>query len=334
MRNLSKAAQAAKAGNTLAVGHLRIGAALTSQETVTVGDLVFEVDTEGAGAFLTSGNIAVDLSGGSTVAAQGTLTIAEPVTADDTLTLGATVYTFKAGATAVAGEIGLGADEAATKLAIVAAINGTDGFNTANASVSAAAFATDDCVLTALEPGTAGNSVVSTETFTHVSNVLDAATIGTTTAGVDPTAAEGVTAFAAAFLAQSTLEGYAEGTTGVTLLVIDDNGSVTVSETLAGSGNEWEATTLVGKNASAQKDSKLTSMVSRAATAAEVTSGFMTFGFGRPPVDVIVQVRTAAGIPVAWVGAITLSGRAVRLSNVGATDWASTDIVTVLATFA
>ncbi len=101
------------------------------------------------------------------VAATGTLVIAEPVTADDTMTVGTTVYTFKAGATAAAGQIGLGANEAATKLAIVAAING------AHALVSAAAFDGDNCVLTAKTKGTAGNSIAVAETFTHASNVFN-----------------------------------------------------------------------------------------------------------------------------------------------------------------
>lgn len=124
------------------------------------------------------------------VASQGTLTIAEPVTADNTMTIGTTVYTFKTGATAAAGQIGLGANEAATKLAIVAAINGTDTFNTAHPLVSAAAFSGDACVITARVKGEVGDLIATTETFTHVSNVFDAATLGTTTAGVDGTIAE------------------------------------------------------------------------------------------------------------------------------------------------
>lgn len=124
------------------------------------------------------------IAGVDAVNAQGTLTVDVQVTATDTMTVGATVYEFLAGATAAAGKIGIGASEAACKLAIVAAINGTDGFNTANASVSAAAFVADDCVLTALVAGTAGNAIVTTETFTAAGTVFDAATIGTTTAGV------------------------------------------------------------------------------------------------------------------------------------------------------
>lgn len=122
------------------------------------------------------------------VAAAGTLTIAEPVSNNDTMTIGTTVYTFKTGATAAAGQIGLGASEAATKLAIVAAINGTDTFNTAHPLVSAAAWPSGDtCVLTARVKGIAGNNIATTETFTHNSNVFDAVKLGTTTEGVDGT---------------------------------------------------------------------------------------------------------------------------------------------------
>jgi hypothetical protein len=186
-----------------AISVLRVAAAVQDAETVTIGADVYEVDTTVVSG-ITAGRIRLDLSGGSTVASQGTLTIAEPVTANDTITVGATTYTFKAGATAVAGQIGIGGSEAATKLAIVAAINGTDAINAANASASAAAFVGDDCVLTALIPGTVGDAVVTTSVLTHISNVFDAVTLGTTTAGVDPTAGEFTTALTAAIIASGT----------------------------------------------------------------------------------------------------------------------------------
>lgn len=123
--------------------------------------------------------------------AQGTLTIAEPVTDGDTFTIGDITYRLKT-TIAQANDVAIGGSEAATKLNIVAAINlsGTPGTEyyagtEENRKVSAAAFATDDCVLTAKEGGVAGNSIATTETFTHVSNVFDAATLGTTTAGKD-----------------------------------------------------------------------------------------------------------------------------------------------------
>lgn len=120
------------------------------------------------------------------VAATGTLTIAEPVTNNDTMTIGTVTYTFKTGATAAANQIGLGADEPATKVAIVAAINGTDTFNTAHPVVSAGNFSGDNSTLTARTKGTAGN-VATTETFTHISNVFAAAAMS---GGVDGTLGE------------------------------------------------------------------------------------------------------------------------------------------------
>ena len=121
------------------------------------------------------------------VASQGTLTVDTQVTADDTITIGTTTYTFKAGATAAAGEIGIGDNVAACKLAIVAAINGTDTKNTAHALVTAAAFVGDDCVITAQTKGVAGDEIATTSSLTTETNVFDATTLGTTTAGVDGT---------------------------------------------------------------------------------------------------------------------------------------------------
>lgn len=128
------------------------------------------------------------------VAAQGTLTIAEPVTTTDEFTIDTTVYTMMT-TPAAAYDIAIGADEAATKVNIVAAINasgtaGTEYFagTLIHPTVTATTFAGDACVLTAKTNGTAGNSIVSAESgvgFAHASNVFDAATLGTTTAGVD-----------------------------------------------------------------------------------------------------------------------------------------------------
>lgn len=122
------------------------------------------------------------------VASQGTLTVAVQPLSGDTMTIGDKVFTFVAEGTANAdGEIGVGADLAGAKTNIVAAINGSDGWNTASAYVTAAAFATNDCVLTALIRGVAGDLIATTQTFDNVGNVFDAATLGTTTAGVDGT---------------------------------------------------------------------------------------------------------------------------------------------------
>jgi len=128
------------------------------------------------------------------VAAQGTLTIAEPLITTDQFTVGLIEYTMITTPIA-AYDIAIGAGEAASKVNIVAAINasGTEGVEyfagtLVNALVVATTFDGDDCVLTARANGTAGNSIVSDETgnnLDHVDNVFDATTLGTTTAGVD-----------------------------------------------------------------------------------------------------------------------------------------------------
>ena len=108
------------------------------------------------------------VSGNEGVAATVTLTIAEQVTAGDTMTLDATVYTFFAngGTSAVVNGIELGATEAATKTNIEAVL--VDGVHP---TVNAIAFSGDDMVITARTQGVAGNSLVSTETFTHAQRV-------------------------------------------------------------------------------------------------------------------------------------------------------------------
>jgi hypothetical protein len=125
------------------------------------------------------------------VAAQGTLTIAAQPTANDTMTIGSTVYTFKAsGSATTAGTISVGTDLATAKAAIIAAIKGTDSVNTAHPTVGCgSSFSTNDLTLTALTKGEAGNNIATTETFTNAGNVFDAATLGTTTEGVNGTVA-------------------------------------------------------------------------------------------------------------------------------------------------
>lgn len=179
--------------NASATGTLTVSGVVVDGQTVTIGSRVYQFRT-GATA-LTSGNVAVDISARGTKA-QGILTIAEPVTAGDTIVVGDQTYVFVTGTANAAGEIGLGADEAATKVNIPAAINGTDSINTANTKVTASAFSADVCTLTARYTGTQGNSIVTAELgqgLTHASNVFNAATLGTTTAGVDVSAANAIT---------------------------------------------------------------------------------------------------------------------------------------------
>lgn len=150
----------------------------TALDTITMATKVANDVENESWLHGTDGNV----GGNADVAAQATLTLDTNPTAGDTMTIDSVTYTFYAnGATNTAANgIELGATLAATKTNIEAVL--VDGLHP---TVNAIAFATNDMVLTARTPGTAGNSLVSTETFTAGTNVFDGATFGTTTAGVD-----------------------------------------------------------------------------------------------------------------------------------------------------
>lgn len=167
-------------------GTLTLSGVVVDGETFTIDGDTYEFAADSAQT-ITSGNIAVDITS-HTTASQGTLTMDTNPTANDTMTIGTTVYTFVS-STPETGEIAIGVDVAATQVNTVAAVNGTDGINTAHELVTMGDFSSDDSVITALIGGTDGDSIATTETFTAGTNVFDAATLGTTTAGVDCTAA-------------------------------------------------------------------------------------------------------------------------------------------------
>lgn len=228
-------------------GTLTISGVVIDGQTVTIGTRVYQFRT-GATA-LTSGNVAVDISARGTKA-QGTLTIAEPVTAGDTIVVGDQTYVFVTGSANAAGEIGIGADEAATKVNIPAAINGTDSINTANTKVTASAFSADVCTLTARYTGTQGNSIVTAELgqgLTHASNVFNAATLGTTTAGVDPTAAHAGADLVTAITADASAVVTASGTTSVVVVAKTAGTAANAYPTTTTMVNgAWGAVTLTG----------------------------------------------------------------------------------------
>jgi len=215
-------------------------------ETVTIGSRVYQFV---AGAAASGSNVAVDISGGTT-AAQGTLTVDTQPTAGDSMTIGNRSYLFVAAGTADnPGEISVGADLAAAKLAIVAAINGTDGFNTANTLVSAAAFVGDDCVITSRIEGTVGNDYVTTENFTAGTNVFDATTLGDTTLGADCAAGAAITALVAAITADTAAVVTAVDGAGDTVVVTAKTAGVAANEyatTTTMANASWGDTELAG----------------------------------------------------------------------------------------
>lgn len=177
------------------------GETITLNNPAVAGTDVYEFLADTAQTKTASTNIAVNITA-STTKASRVLTVDTQPTSGDTMTIGTKLYTFVPTGTANAnGEISVSSNLAGAKLTIVAAINGTDGFNTAHPLVSAAAFAGDACTITALIGGVAGDAIATTETFTAASNVFAGATL---TSGADCTAANAITALVAAITASDT----------------------------------------------------------------------------------------------------------------------------------
>lgn len=207
-------------------------------ETVSIGADVYEFCADAAQSLTAGSTIAIDITSLAT-ASQGTLTVDTQPTAGDTMTIGSKTYTFVPHGTANAdGEVDIGTDLATAQANIVAAINGSDGYNVAHTLVSAAAFGSNDSVITALIAGVAGDLIATTETFTAVTNIFDAGTLGTTTAGVDCTKGDAKTALIAEVTASDTQGvGAADGGGDVITLTADVAGvagnSIALAETMA-----------------------------------------------------------------------------------------------------
>lgn len=105
----------------------------------------------------------------------GTLTSdATNITADDTVTIGLVVYTFKASVTTTANEVKVGADAAASLANLKAAINASDAtvhgsLTVANPHVVATTLTATTLKVVAKVPGVIGNVIGTTEASTHLS---------------------------------------------------------------------------------------------------------------------------------------------------------------------
>ena len=183
---------------------LDVTGVVLDSETATVGADTYEFAADTAQT-ITGGNIAVDITA-STTASAGTLTMDTQPVAGKVIVIGASTYTWVPLGTANAdGEVDIGADLAAAKVNIIAAIDGSDGFNTVNASALGADFIVNDSIVTALVGGVAGDSIVFTTTMAAGTNGVDGAgTLGTAVAGSDCTAANAITALVAAEVASGT----------------------------------------------------------------------------------------------------------------------------------
>jgi hypothetical protein len=132
------------------------------------------------------------------VPAQGTLSIVLQPSNNEQFTIGGKTYTFQSALTNVDGNILIGASLAATQQNVIDAINLTGLIGSQYAAsmsehsqVSAAlAWVANTLVITAKNGGVSGNSIATTETMVGAGNQFDAATLGTTRAGVDESDAD------------------------------------------------------------------------------------------------------------------------------------------------
>jgi hypothetical protein len=228
-------------------GVVKDGETVTINNPAIVGSDIYEFLSDTEQTKTSPTNIAVDITE-NTVKANGTLTLAAQPTANDTMTIGSKVYTFVAEAD-TDGEISIGTDLAATKVNVVAAINGTDEINDPHPLVSAGDFAVNDCVITAFVGGTSGNTISTVETFTNVGNVFAAATLGS---GADCSAANAAGKLMLAITASDTqgVAGSSAGS-GKVALTADVAGAagnlITVADTLP-NGSFGAGTLISGVN--------------------------------------------------------------------------------------
>jgi len=314
----------------IAVGGIRIAVPAEDAETVTIGADVYEFDTDDT---YTDGNIQVDLTGGSEVAAAGTLGMATQPTAGDTITIGDEVYTFVPLGTALSDhEVDIGANIGEAQVNLVAAINGTDSVSTASAFVTVGDFGGDTMLATAITPGTAGDDIAEEETFTDGTDAWDA-DIGATTAGVDATAAEASDVLIEVINASATEDVVAIEISDYEILIMAGTAGADVtamSETMSGAGNAVNAAALTNGAAVAHPNSLVQT---RVPTTSEAALGNIHIPLPFTPSVTIVQVRTTStGAAIAWDGDVIVTAGDnpyLTVNNDGSVDFAATDTVSV-----
>jgi hypothetical protein len=202
-----------------ATATLDIAGVVLDGEMFSIDDDIYEFCADAAQSLTYPGNIAVDISN-HTAPSTGTMTMDTQPISGNTLTLGTKVYTFvPIGTDTADGEVSIGADLTEAQANLVAAINGRDGISLPHPLVYAGDFAADDCVITALVGGAAGDLIATTETFTAPTNIFVANNLGN---GADCLAADAVTALVAAITAFDTVGvGAADGAGNTVVLTAD-----------------------------------------------------------------------------------------------------------------
>lgn len=318
-------------------GAISIQEAVVDEETITIGSHVFEFDDDVAPGDITTGNIRVDVSSEAGYG-MGTLTITDGqnASADETVTVGDHVYTFKA-APSAADEVDIGTDDEGSAANLAAAINAGAGEGTAygtgtvaNAYTSAVAVA-NTVVLTAKTAGSAGN-VATTETMTQ--GAFGAATLeggGTKIARVASAALKAAINNAEVGFVAS--DGNTANNLIITMGTVPSSGDVSIAETMSGSTNV--VSDLTGGSVNG------VGSVKRVATAADVSEGQLAVTFEPPDGKVlydvsvgVFSVSSGAVTIVAWDGAVAVDSGIAIIDNSGSTDFEAGHIIVMTPLFA
>jgi hypothetical protein len=321
------------------INTLRVASAGAHDETVTVGDQVYQLSLDDT---VTSGNVEVDIQGDGT-RALSVLTLSGNAVADETVTIGSTVYTWKAEPSA-AYEVDVGTDAATSIDNLYAAINasGTPGTEYGTGTLEhpdVSGTAEDATTLTVSADNdvaaTVANALATTETMTNASwadTTLGGGT-GASTPGVDATAGETSDALIAAINANdNSVVGAIDISANEVLLYHKDIGSFSLAttETLAGSDNAFAAAAMYGGDVSPDGIDSVV-VQSRVANAQEAALDTFHFYLPFTASKVLLQVRETTGAVVAFDGTVVISGNRVTATGSGSTDIDATDIVTIIA---
>lgn len=319
---------------------LRVASPCITGEKLTIttnnGTDIYEIITNSTAQPITAGAIPIDLSS-VCVKANQALTFTGNASDADTVTIGGKTYTLQATLTNTNGNVQLGATAGDTIQNLTDAINltGTPGTQYALAMTkhpTVTAVKTSGTVLTAtaINGGTAGNSIGTTKSSS-------ACSWGNTTllSGTDPSAANSTAGFLATINAGSRNGCSATQISANELVVYRTNPEVDTgacSETLAGSNNLWISANFFGGTA---PGIRRLFYQARVPIAGEVTLTHMHFALPFAPTG-IVQVwvipTSTPGEPKAWDGTLTVNGNILTLTNSGGTNFATTDTVYLQAT--
>lgn len=229
-----------------AAGNLDITSVVLHGEKVTIGADVYEFLANTSQIPTAPTNVPVDIYADTGKAAR-VLTVDTQPTSGDKMTIGTKIYTFvPVGTDTADGEISIGINLLNAQANIVAAIKGQDTYNVAHTLVTISEFSNDVATVTALNGGTGGNSIATTETFTANTNIFAGATL---TGGTNCSAANAKAALISAFNTNDDQGITATSGTGTTIdFTADVAGTIgnafATTETM--SNASFGASTLVG----------------------------------------------------------------------------------------